>query len=78
MQYDRLLQRLQTLRERYETDIRQLLAEQSATDSKVADAILHKPAKQPPKSASPWTPARRAKQSRIMKHRMRAKYGKAK
>lgn len=78
MRYDRLLQALDKVRAEYETKVRDLLARSLAEDRATAQAILTKPKTQldvSPASAA-WTPARRAKQSKLMKRRMRAKHGK--
>lgn len=44
MRYDKLLQQLQTLREKYESNVRSLLHTQVALDAEIKRAILRKPA----------------------------------
>lgn len=79
MRYNRFIENLERLKAKYEAEIRKLLAEMKSEDQEIERAILKKsPVLLRTDHRSSWTPARRAKQSRIMKRRMRAKHGKAK
>lgn len=70
MRYDKLLTGLEKARTTYENTVRELLANATKEDTQVAAALKFVKNKSAAKSAA-WTPARRRKQAKLMRQRMR-------